>query len=125
MPVHEFSKTMEIVEVALKEAKKRNAKRVLEVRVQIGELTFLQPEQVRFSFNVLAQGTIMEGAKLRLEKGKAHVRCESCGYEGKLNYVDRPEFHYILPSLECPKCKGIVEIVHGRECVIKAIRIEI
>ena len=121
--MHEFSMTSQIVENVLQEARKRNAKKVTEVHLVIGKLTFLGLEQVRFSYKVLVDGTIMERSKLFIEEKEGTVKCTSCGHEGNFNYEDDPMYHVLIPTLHCPKCNGLVEIVGGRECTIKSVEL--
>ncbi|UCD26652.1 MAG: hydrogenase maturation nickel metallochaperone HypA [Candidatus Bathyarchaeota archaeon] len=71
--------TTQIVENVLREAEKHNAKKVTEVHLIIGKLTFLEVEQVRFSYNILVDGTIMEGSKLYIEEKNGVVKCSICG----------------------------------------------
>ena len=121
--MHEFSMTTQIVENVLREAEKHNAKKVTEVHLIIGKLTFLGVEQVRFSYNILVDGTIMKGSKLYIEEKNGVVKCSICGYEGDFMYQDNPEYHIPTPTLRCPKCEGVVRIVGGRECTIKSIKL--
>jgi len=123
MKVHEFSVTSQIVEAVLKEAEKHKAKRVVEVHLDIGKLTFLGLEQVRFSYEVLVKGTIMEGSKLHIHERDGVVKCGSCGYEGDFKYEDDPMYHIPTPTLHCPKCGETVEIVGGRECTIRDVKL--
>ena len=120
--MHEGSITTQIVENVLREARKRNAKKVVEVHLVIGKLTFLNPEQVRFWYDILTKETIMDGSKLVIEESEGVVKCPSCGYEGNFKYADDPTFHVPTPTLSCPKCDGIVEIVGGKDCLIKNIK---
>jgi len=115
--------TTQIIESVLKEAQNRGAKRVIEVHLILGSLTFLNPEQVRFWFKVLTKGTIMESSRLRIKRKEGTVRCDKCGYEGDFNYEDDPLYHVLIPTLLCPKCESIVEIVEGKECTIKSIKL--
>jgi len=121
--VHEFSVTSQIVEAVLKEAKKHNAKKVVEVRLDIGKLTFLGLEQVRFSYEVLVKGTIMEGSKLYIQEKDGIVECGSCGYKGDFKYEDDLTYHLPTPTLHCPRCGETVEIVRGRECTIRDVKL--
>jgi hydrogenase nickel incorporation protein HypA/HybF len=120
--VHEGSITTQIVESVLKEARKRNAKKVVEVHLVIGKLTFLNPEQVRFWYDILTKETIMGGSKLIIVESEGIVKCPRCDYEGNFKYVDDPTFHVPTPTLNCPKCGGIVEIAGGKDCLIKNIK---
>ena len=121
--MHEFSMTTQIVNYVLEEAKKHNAKRVNEVHLIIGKLTFLGIEQVKFAYDLLVKNTIMEGSKLHIEEKNGIVKCNNCGYEGGLKYEDDPVYHIPSPTLNCPKCGDVVNIVGGKECTIKSIKL--
>jgi hydrogenase nickel incorporation protein HypA/HybF len=120
--VHEFSVTSQIVQSVLAEAEKRGAKKVTEVDLVVGKLTFLGLEQLRFAFEVLTKDTILEGAKLVIEEQEGIVKCSNCGYEGGFKYEDDPLYHVPVPTLKCPKCGSVVEISAGKECTIKSIK---
>ena len=124
--MHESSVTMKIVQSVLQEAEKHGAKRVLEVNLVIGKLSLLGIEQVKFSYKIFVKGTIMEGSKLLIEERDVLVKCASCGYEGQICFGD-PSGHSLLTvpimTLQCPKCEGSVEIVEGRECLIKSLKL--
>ena len=115
--------TTQIVQSVLEEAKKHNAKRVDEVHLVIGKLTFLGLEQVRFAYEVLVKNTIMEDSKLYIEEKDGVVKCSNCGYEGDFKYEDDPMYPVPTPTLNCPKCGGIVKIVGGKDCLIKSVKI--
>jgi hydrogenase nickel incorporation protein HypA/HybF len=114
--------TSQIVQNVLAEAQKREAKKVAEVHLIIGKLTFLGLEQVRFAYEVLTKGTIMEGSKLIIEEQEGVVKCEHCGYEGGFKYEDDPMYHVPMPTLKCPQCANVVKIAAGKECTIKSIK---
>jgi len=117
--------TTQIVESVLQEAKKHNAKRVYEVHLAIGKLTFLGLEQVRFSYEILVKNTIMKSSKLYIEEKDGVVKCSKCGYEGDFKYEDDPIYHVPTPTLDCPKCGEVVNIVGGRECTIKSVKLAV
>ncbi len=119
--MHEFSVMSQIVDSILEEAKKRDAKRIEQVDLEIGDYTMLGQEQMRFAFDVLAKDTILEGAKLNITTRPGKVKC-SCGYEGSPS-VSEDSPHKVVPILECPKCGGAAKIVEGRECIIRNIRL--
>ena len=121
--MHEFSMTTQIVNYVLEEAKKHNAKRVNEVHLIIGKLTFLGIEQVKFAYDLLVKNTIMEDSKLHIEEKNGVVKCNNCGYNGDLKYEDDPVYHIPSPTLNCPKCGDVVNIVGGKECTIKSIKL--
>ena len=123
--MHEFSVTSQIVQNVLAEAEKRRAKKVTEVHLTIGKLTFLGLEQVRFAYEVLTKGTIMEGSELVIEEQEGVVKCSNCSYEGGFKYEDDPLYHVPVPTLKCPKCSSTVNITAGKECTIRNIKMMI
>lgn len=118
--MHEFSVMTQIVDSILSEAKKRNAKKIEQVDLEIGEYTMLGEEQMKFAFEVLSKGTILDGAMLKVGNIRGKIVC-SCGYEGSISLSD-DSTHRIVQILECPKCKGGAKITEGRECLIRNIR---
>jgi len=118
--MHEYSVMSQIVDSILSEANKRKAKRVEEVELQIGEYTMLGEEQLKFAYEVLSKDTLLQGSKLKVGHIKGKIRC-ACGYEGEIA-PDPDSPHKVIPILECPKCQGPAQIVEGRECVIRNIR---
>ena len=121
--MHEFSRTSQIVEAVLSEAEKQGAAKVIEVEVEIGDLTFLGLEQVRFAYKILTEKTMAENSKLAIKEIKGRGKCNDCGYEGPLSYLDDPQFHVSFPTFNCPRCGKPLSISAGRECIIKRIRI--
>ena len=120
--MHEFSVTAQIVDSVIEEVRKHNATRVDEVHLRIGELTFLGKEQVLFAYEVLSEGTVLEGSKLVIGDELVVVACTECGYEGSVEYFETlPEFHYRTPRLACPRCGGKVDVVSGRGCTVRDI----
>jgi hydrogenase nickel incorporation protein HypA/HybF len=115
--------TTQIVNCILKEAKKHNAKLVNEVIIAIGKLTFLGLEQVKFAYTILVKNTIMENSKLLIEEKDGVIKCNNCGYMDDLKYEDDPVYHIPSPILTCPKCGSVVNIVGGKECTIKSIKL--
>jgi hydrogenase nickel incorporation protein HypA/HybF len=121
--MHEFSRASQIVEAVISEAEKQHAVKVIEVELDIGDLTFLGIEQVRFSYKILTDKTIAKNSKLKINQIPGRGRCDSCGYDGPLSYLDDKQFHIIVPTFNCPQCGKSLSISAGRECVIKRIRI--
>jgi len=119
--MHEFSVMTQIVDSVLEEAKRRDAHKVEQVDLEIGEFTMLGQEQLRFAYEVLSKDTILQGSKLEIRTIKGRIKCDSCGYEGKIMIAeDTP--HSSVPILECPKCHSAAKIVEGRECLVRNIR---
>jgi len=121
--MHELSMATQIVENVLEEAKRHDAKKVAEVHLVIGKMTFLGVDQVRFSYGILVKDTIMEDSKLIIKEQDGVIECPSCGFKGAVPIDDDPAYHVPVPSLRCPKCGEATKIVEGKECTIESIRI--
>jgi len=127
--MHEFAAAEEILNVALRVAKEKGAKKILEINVEAGELTFLSQENLSVAFETLAEKTIAENAKLKVEVKPCRIRCHTCGYEGDVHYTG-PERHddyrlAKLVALTCPKCGGNgTEVVGGTEYFVRNIKIQ-
>jgi hydrogenase nickel insertion protein HypA len=118
--MHEFSVMSQIVSSILEEARKRDAIKVEEVVLELGEFTMLGEEQMRFSYEVLAKDSVLDGSELVIRQIKGTIKC-GCGFEGEMSLSeDAP--HRPSPVLECPQCHGPASIASGRECVIRDIR---
>ena len=125
--MHEFSTMQMILETVLNAAKAHGAEKILEINLDIGQLTFLNPEQLRFAFSVLSNGTVAENAKLHIRRVRPRIKCPNCGYQGPIKY-DGPEYHLLgVPiPLKCGKCGSAeLEIKAGRECSIRGIKVRV
>ena len=121
--MHEYSVMNQLMTALLDELgqEKKNIERIKEVRIEVGELTFLGADQLKFAFEALGKDTIAEGAELNVIKIDSEVRCDDCGYEGGINYSNDPAFHYNVPIISCPECDSKPEIVKGKETKIVGV----
>ena len=119
--MHEFSIMSQVVQTILTEVEKNKLNSVSKVRFEIGELTFLGEDQLRFCYNVLTKDNILKNSELIIEKVKPEIKCLECGYSGDLEYLDKDEFHFQLPQFSSPKCNGKIEVLKGKDCLIREI----
>ena len=120
--MHEISIAGAIIESVLDTAKKNNAKKVNEVFLEIGELTGLNPDQLRFIFKTITNGSVAENARYDIKVIKTLINCKKCSFNGPVEIFEM--HHYFLPEIKCPGCgETDVEILAGRECNIKKIKI--
>ncbi len=122
--MHEFSICSEIVRNVLDEVEKSKGRKVISVQLEIGELNFLNPEQITFLIQELFKGTVAEGAKLKVKMVKSSIKCESCGYKGGKISDPKDLFHHFVP-LSCPKCGSFeIKVQKGRECNLRKIQVD-
>lgn len=109
--MHELSIAEAIVSIAEEHAE---GQRVTRVEVDCGHLRQVVPDALSFAFELVAQGTAVEGAELVLRQIPAEGDCRACGARTPL-----PHF-----PLSCHSCGSLdVEVVRGEELCVDAIEI--
>ena len=74
--MHEMSITSSIVSIVAKEAA---ARRVLRDKLEIGKLSGVVPDAIRFCFDVISKGTVVDGARLEIVEIAGQGQCQACG----------------------------------------------
>lgn len=120
--MHELSIASGLLEKLLDFAEKNPGKKIVEVRLAVGELSHIEHEQLRFCYEAIATETPLEGSKLEIEKIEAMVKCPHCGYRGRPKYWDGALSGIPVATLECPSCGKATEATDGKECAIKSLR---
>ncbi len=113
--MHELSIAQSILKIVQDETKKHGVSRVTRIFLRIGALSAIVPESLTFSFEIISERTIAEGARLDIELVPARGRCRECNIYFK---VDGALFF-------CPGCGKVAgEIVSGKELEIVHIEAE-
>jgi hydrogenase nickel incorporation protein HypA/HybF len=110
--MHELSLTQHVVSLVTERAAGRP---ITEVRLRIGRLAGVHVEAVKFCFDVCAQGTSAEGARLVVEEVEGRGECTECG---KTVALEQP-----VGICPCEKMAP-VRILAGEELSIVAITME-
>jgi hydrogenase nickel incorporation protein HypA/HybF len=108
--MHELSITQSVVDAVCERAAGRTVRKVT---VQVGALTAVVPEAMRFCFDVVAEGTVVAGAALEIERRAAVVRCRDCGAD-----FEPPDL-----ILLCPCGSADVTVTAGRELQILSMEV--
>jgi hydrogenase nickel incorporation protein HypA/HybF len=114
--MHELSIANDLVTAALDTAKQNNAKKVISVTVELGELAMVNPEQLSFLYEVLTEENMLKGSKLVMETKPASGECSNCGYKGPI--TDRY-------TCACPKCSMTLNTITGKEILLKNMEIDV
>ena len=80
--MHELGITRSVVAICSEHA---HGSPVRRVTLEIGELSAVLPESVRFCFDVCAKGTLLEGASLEIIEVPGAALCRDCGAEVRLS----------------------------------------
>lgn len=109
--MHELGITQNIVAIAAEYAAGAKVRRV---SIEIGKLSAILPDAVRFCFDVCCQGTILEGAVLEIIETPGIGRCQCCGAEIQLSQ----------PFGTCSCGSHALDILQGQELKIKTLETE-
>src|SRR5580704_18911692 len=82
--MHELGITQEILEIVMQRAQERKVSRVV---LEIGKLSCVLPDAIRFCFDLCADGTIAEGAELEIIQPPGRGRCRECGVEFEIHEI--------------------------------------
>lgn len=112
--MHELGVATEILGIALSEAERHAAKKVTSIRLRVGVLRAIEPENLSFLFEHIARGTPAEGALLEIVEDPVRVECEACGVSEASSL-----------TWECPRCKGTgVSVTGGDSLTILSLDID-
>ena len=120
--MHELSIASSLVDSVLEFLDAHKVKKLLTVRLAVGELNCVEAEQLCFCYTAITQKTAMEDSTLEIETVAALVQCPRCDYRGSPKYWEDARSAAPIPTLECPKCQGTVEPIQGNDCAIKTIQ---
>lgn len=109
--MHELSVTEELLRIAMTHA---DGRRITAIHLVIGELTSFIDDTIQFYFDLLAPGTVAEGARLYFERVPVRFRCRSCGTEFA---PSEQEWH-------CPACGTLGgDVIAGKEFFVESIEV--
>ena len=87
--------------------------RVTAVHVRIGKVSGVVPDAVRFCFDLVAEGTPVEGARLDITEPQGRARCRGCAAEFAVDDL----------VLLCGCGSADVELLSGQDLVISAVEV--
>jgi len=127
--LHEYSTAVGIVETITKVAKENKATRIKKVELVVGDFSMLNTEQLKFAFEIAAEGTLAEKADLIIEGQQGEIDCKECGFNGPVVAKRKDVDHFVVDLVnifECPKCKSNnTKISGGRDIFVKNIEVEL
>ncbi len=88
---------------------------VTRVSLIIGRLSGVNCDSIRFAFELLAPGTLLESAKLEIAEPQAKCVCQDCGATSEIDRMVG----------QCPSCASQDIIIQGgTELVLQTIDLE-
>ena len=97
------------------ESEKHGVSRVSRVHIRMGSFCTVVPEALTFAFEAASEGTVAEGAELKIAVVPARGRCDACHIDFDVE-TDTSVF-------VCPECGGMAaKLISGKELEITLVR---
>lgn len=113
--MHELSLAEALIELVEEESRKLAGARIRTVRLEIGAIATVEPEAMRFCFDVVARGTSADGAVLDIVTVPGRGRCLECRRD--IDVFERPTL--------CPECGAArVEVTSGDVMRLKELEVD-
>ena len=113
--MHETAIVTGLMRIIETQAAGQGTTRVSQVRLKVGRLRAVEPQQLASCFELFAEGTVAEGAELIIDVVGVRGRCRACGHA----------FDILRFRFECPACGGNdIEVTQGQELYIESFEAE-
>jgi hydrogenase nickel incorporation protein HypA/HybF len=109
--MHELGITQNIVAIVTEHAKSMKVQKVV---LEIGKLSAIMPDAIKFCFDICTQGTLLENSILEIIEIPGLAKCRQCGVEFA---IDKPFGICTCDSVQ-------LDLIAGEELKIKEIEIE-
>ncbi len=108
--MHELAITEGLVDAV---SERLPGQRVTCVRLEIGALSGVVADSVRFCFDLVTEGTTLEGATLEIAQPPAQCHCRICGRQ----------FEPDSPIAICPCGSAEVTVLSGQDLKITSVQV--
>ena len=108
--MHELAITQSVVDAVVE---KLDGADVRTLTLEIGRLSGVVPDSVRFCFELVSAGTVLEGATLTIVEPPGAGACRSCGDEFTMEDA--------FPL--CPCGSADVEVTAGQQLKIRSVEV--
>lgn len=113
--MHEFGLAMRIVEVAREHARPLGPRKVTQIEVELGDLSGVMYESLRFSLEAVVQDSDCRGARILIHRIPGEGECLECGARFPLEALFG----------SCPTCGAShPRITRGKEFRLLAIEVD-
>lgn len=113
--MHEMALAESVLQIIEDNARVQDFLRVKAVWLEIGQLSSVEPEAMRFCFDAVTRGSLADGARLEIVVVDGGGQCLNCGQTVRIEAVYDA----------CPVCGGYpVNPVSGTEMRIREIEVE-
>jgi hydrogenase nickel incorporation protein HypA/HybF len=112
--MHELSLATSLLQIAQEQAELEKFDKVMEIHVDVGRLSCIEPDALSFCFEAIRADSIASEAKLVLTIVPGLARCRSCALEAELNNHFDP----------CPSCGAFgMEVLSGNTMRVTGLEV--
>lgn len=112
--MHEMALAESMLEIVEETARRNGAARVTAVRLELGALSHVEPDALRFCFDAVTRGGLADGARLEIVATAGQAWCMPCGASVPLAQRGEP----------CPRCGSHqLNVTQGEAMRLKDIEI--
>ena len=118
--MHELSVADALLDRASEAAADHDAATIETMTVELGAATHVNPDQLRFCLETVAEATPAADATVEFETIPPRAECD-CGWTG-----EPPSFEgtaAVVPTARCPECGAQTEFTQGKECRLATITV--
>jgi hydrogenase nickel incorporation protein HypA/HybF len=113
--MHEMALCESVLQIVAETARRHGAVRVKAVRLEIGQLSHVEPDALRFAFDVVTRHSLAQGARLEIEDVAGTAWCMQCA--APVAIARRGD--------GCPACGSYqLQVTGGDEMRVKDIEID-
>lgn len=113
--MHELSLAENVLQIIEETAIEQNFSRVRRVVLEIGKLSAVEPDAMRFCFAAVTRGTLADGADLQIVETPGAGRCLACGVG-----ITMSEQYGLCPACGSPR----LQITTGNLMRVKDLTVE-
>jgi len=104
-----------LITIIEEEMEKHGATSLKSVRLHIGQMSAIVPDALSFCFQIITEGTALEGARLDMEMIPLRGSCRECGEEFEVR-----DYAFV-----CPACAGTqVDSISGQDLSIVEMEVD-
>jgi len=113
--MHELSIAQSILSIVEKAAPRDDHAVIKSVGLQIGELSGVELEALKFAMSIIKEDTILQNAELKIDIIKGEAECLECGKIFPMNFF----------GVACPQCGAYrSKILTGREMKVVNLTVD-
>ena len=113
--MHEMSIAQSLIDIVREEMSRHDVKKLRSVHLRIGQMSTVVPEALSFCFEVICDGTELEGTRLVMDVVPLIGVCRVCGMEFEIEDYD----------FVCPECgDSKIEVRGGQDLSIVELEVD-